>query len=163
MKTLLSVLVAAGLLITASPSFGAGGDSSGSDGSTWNKSDAKLDPDFAAAGEAVAAKDFAKAIPLLEKAVASDPKNADAFNLLGYSRRNAGDLEGAFAAYDRALTIDPKHKGAHEYVGEAYLQAGNLAKAEEHLAALDKICFFGCDEFTELKDRIAAFKAAKKN
>ena len=161
MKTLLSAALAAVLLIAASPSFAAGGGSGGSNGSTWSGSDAKDNANFAAGRTAVESKDFAKAIPLLEKVVASDPNNADAFNLLGYSRRNAGDLDGAFAAYERALTLDPKHKGAHEYVGEAYLQAGNLAKAEEHLAALDKICFFGCDEYDELKDRIAAFKAKK--
>jgi len=51
-----------------------------------------------------------------------------------------------FKHYNEALRIDPEHRGAHEYLGEAYLMVGNLAKAKEHLAVLDKLCFFPCDE-----------------
>lgn len=38
----------------------------------------------------------------------------------------------------------------------------NLAKAEEHRAALDRICFFPCHEYTELKEKIAAYKSNAK-
>ena len=34
-----------------------------------------------------------------------------------------------------------------------------LAKAEERLKVLDKACFFGCEEYSELKEKIAAYKA----
>lgn len=157
----LAVFLAAGsALAPVSASAAGGGDSDGGS-STWGNSVKTLDPDFAAGMKAAEAKNFGRAVPLLEKAVATDPENADAFNLLGYSRRNAGDFDGAFTAYEKALTLNPKHKGAHEYIGEAYLQTGNLTKAEEHLKALDKLCFFGCDEYSELKDRIAAFKEGK--
>ena len=37
--------------------------------------------------------------------------------------------------------------------------SGNLAKAKEHLAALDKLCFFGCAEYDMLKKAIAAYEA----
>jgi len=67
-----------------------------------------------------------------------------------------------FKHYNEALRIDPKHKGAHEYVGEAYLMVGNVAKAKEHLAALDRICFFGCDEYSLLKKAVAEFEAKGK-
>ena len=80
-------------------------------------------------------------------------------NLLGYSYRNLKRYPESFKAYETALDIDPKHRGAHEYIGVAYIQTGNLAKAEEHLAALDKICFFPCEEFTDLKKAVAAAKA----
>jgi hypothetical protein len=33
---------------------------------------------------------------------------------------------------------------------------GNLAKAKEHMGALDKLCFLPCDEYTQLKKAIAA-------
>lgn len=46
-------------------------------------------------------------------------------------------------------------------IGEAYLMSGNVAKAKEHLAQLDKICFFGCEEFTMLKTAIAEHEARK--
>lgn len=149
------------LAISAAPVIAAG---SGSDdgGSNDSGSSRDVDPDFAAAQKAVDAKDWPRAIPYLKKAVGTDPKNANAYNLLGYSLRHVGDFEGAFASYGRALAINPKHKGAHEYIGEAYLQTGNLGKAEEHLEALDDICFFGCEEYRELKEKIAEFKAGKK-
>ena len=119
------------------------------------------DPNFAEGKKAIDAKDWPKAVDLFQKVVAKDEKNADAFNWLGYALRNQGDYPKAFAAYEKALGIDPRHKGAHEYIGEAYLKVNDLAKAEEHLKRLDSICTFGCAELTELKTKIAAYKAAK--
>jgi DNA-binding SARP family transcriptional activator len=71
-------------------------------------------------------------------------------------------MDLVFQHYNEALRIDPKHRNAHEYLGEAYLMVDNPAKAKEHLAALDKLCFFGCDEFTDLKKAIAAYEAKQK-
>ena len=34
----------------------------------------------------------------------------------------------------------------------------NLNKAEEHLEVLDDVCFFGCDEYDDLKDAIEKYK-----
>jgi hypothetical protein len=34
----------------------------------------------------------------------------------------------------------------------------NLAKAEEQRAALDSLCFFPCEELTELREKIAAYR-----
>jgi hypothetical protein len=39
---------------------------------------------------------------------------------------------------------------------------GNVAKAKEHLGQLDKLCFFGCTEFTDLKKAIADFETKKR-
>ena len=36
---------------------------------------------------------------------------------------------------------------------------GNVAKAKEHLGALDKICFFGCSEYNDLKKAISDAEA----
>jgi len=101
---------------------------------------------------------YAEALPLLEKAVAAEPKNADAYNYLGYSHRKLGDREKAFVFYRKALEIKPRHLGANEYLGELYLEMGELRKAEERLAVLDKACFFGCDEYSDLKEAIEAYK-----
>ena len=122
---------------------------------------AAQDADFTAGKAAIDAKAWPTAIAAFERSTAKNPKNADAWNYLGFAQRNAGNYDAAFKAYGQALAIDPNHRGAHEYVGEAYLRVKNLAKAEEHLAALDKICGFGCAEYTELKNKIAAFKAGK--
>lgn len=119
------------------------------------------DPNYTEAVKKIDAKDFKGAIPLLEKVVAANPKNADAFNYLGFANRKLGEKDKALGFYTKALAIDPDHKGAHEYVGELYLMMDNLAKAEEHLARLDRICTFGCEEYRDLKREIAEYKARK--
>ncbi len=119
---------------------------------------APADPDLEHAKSAIKDKSWDKAIELLNKAVLRDPKNAEIHNLLGFAERNRGNLDAAFKHYEVALSLDPKHRGAHEYIGEAYLMAGNLAKAEEHLAKLDKLCFFPCEEYSDLKEAIAKYK-----
>jgi tetratricopeptide (TPR) repeat protein len=119
---------------------------------------APTDPDIVRANKAIKDKNWNQAVELLKKALAHDNKNAEIYNLLGYSERNRGSLDVAFQYYEKALELNPKHRGAHEYIGEAYLMTGNLAKAEEHLAALDKLCFLPCEEYTDLKAAIAAYK-----
>ena len=118
------------------------------------------DPDFAAAQKAIQGKAWPEAARLLRVVLERKGPSADVHNLLGFAERNQGHLDAAFAHYEKALQLDPKHKGAHEYVGEAYLLAGNLAKAEEHLAALDKLCFLSCEEYRDLKKSVAAYKRA---
>lgn len=117
-----------------------------------------VDPDFPLAQRAIDAKDFGKAAELLAGVVARDTSNAEAYNLLGFAERQRGNLDGAFRSYERALALDPKHRGAHEYLGEAYLLVGNLPLAEEQLAKLDKLCFFSCEEYRDLKAAIADYK-----
>ncbi len=117
------------------------------------------DSDLDRASQAIKAKEYEQAISYLHAVVARDDRNAEAHNLLGYSERMRGNLDAAFKHYERALAIDPKHRGAHEYVGETYLLAGNLPKAQEHLAILDKLCFFPCEEYRDLKAAIAAYRA----
>jgi tetratricopeptide (TPR) repeat protein len=120
------------------------------------------DPDLEAGRKAVEAQNWKVAIDDFGRAAARDPKNPDAQNLLGYSWRKSGNLDLAFKYYNEALRINPDHKGAHEYIGEAYLMVNNLPKAEEHLAQLDKLCFFSCYEYTELKKAVEQYKSAAK-
>jgi tetratricopeptide (TPR) repeat protein len=143
------------LLVTA-PALTHGMDSSPPGWSSSSRADDGLAP----ARKAIAAADWEGAIRLLDEQKDRQPANADVFNLLGYAERQRGNLDAAFAWYDKALALNPKHRGAHEYVGEAWLMAGNLPKAEEHLAALDRLCFLPCKEYRELKKEIAAYKKA---
>lgn len=89
--------------------------------------------------------------------------SADWHNLMGYALRKSPqpDLAAAERHYDEALRIDPRHRGALEYSGELYLMRGDVARAEQRLAALDKACRFGCEEYTDLKKAIAAHKARR--
>ena len=116
------------------------------------------DPDYAAGRKSVEAGDWNAAIKYFSSAALRAPDNADIQNYLGYAHRKAGLLDPAFKHYQRALELNPRHRGAHEYVGEAYLVVNNLAKAEEHLAALDRICLLPCEEFSDLKRAISAYK-----
>lgn len=145
----LTTLILLALTVAGGPAFAAGGD----DGGT------PKNPDFAKAQKLVKAGDYAGAIPLLEKTLSAEPKNADALNYLGYSHRKLGDREKALAHYQKALALEPKHRGANEYLGELYLEMGELAKAEERLEVLDRACWLGCDEYSDLKKAIKAYKA----
>jgi len=106
----------------------------------------------------VAGKQYAAATPLFVKVIARDGTNADAYNMLAYATRKNGDPAKAIPIYEKALTIDPKHRGAHEYIGEAYLTLDNLPKAKEHLARLDQLCFFPCEQYRDLKKAVEAYE-----
>ena len=118
------------------------------------------DSQYTEAERAVKRGDYPAAIRLLEGVVAKDQRNADAYNLLAYSMRKSGDPAKSIPIYEKALAIDPKHKGAHEYLGEAYLALGDLDKAKQHLATLDKLCFFPCEEYTDLKKAVQAYESS---
>lgn len=113
--------------------------------------------DFAAGKKAIDAKNWAEAVSSFSKVVAKDPKNADAYNYLGYSNRWMGKYDEAFAAYGKALALDPKHKGALEYSGIAYLKTNQKAQADAQLAKLKAICA-GCEETKDLAKAVAEYK-----
>ena len=120
------------------------------------------DPDVEAGKAAIRAQNWQGAVDSFTKIAARDPRNADAQNWLGFAYRKSGNLDQAFKHYDQALKLDPRHRGAHEYIGEAYLIKGDLAKAKEHLFALDRLCFFGCEEYTDLKKAVAEYEQRKQ-
>src|SRR5919109_288662 len=115
------------------------------------------DPVLEKAAEATKRQDWASAASILQSGLSSDPNNANYHNLYAYAIRKGAnpDMNLVFKHYNEALRLDPKHRGAHEYIGEAYLMVGNLAKAKEHLGQLDKLCFFPCSEYSDLKNAIA--------
>ncbi len=112
--------------------------------------------------KAVKAGDYARALALLRKVVVANPRDANAWNYIGFSHRKLNRFDQALAAYNKALAIKPDHRGANEYLGELYLQIGDPAKAKERLKILDSACFFGCEEFDDLKAAIASYEARPK-
>jgi tetratricopeptide (TPR) repeat protein len=142
---------------SAASAAGGGGGPNGEDATS-------ADPVIATAKAAIAKKDWAGAQAGLKLALAGNPNNADYHNLYAYSLRKgpAPVMSEVFNHYTEALRIDPKHRGAHEYSGEAYLAVNDLAKAKEHLAALDRLCTFGCEEYTDLKKAVAQYEAGHK-
>ena len=118
--------------------------------------DASLEQARAAIGR----QDWPGAQKILREAVARSPQSADYHNLYAYAIRKGPNpaMDLVFRHYNEALRLDPKHRGAHEYIGEAYLMSGNVAKAKEHLVQLDRLCTFGCEEYTKLKKEVAAYE-----
>jgi Tfp pilus assembly protein PilF len=152
--TITRLLPVAALLLAATAQA-AGGDS-------WSAPAGKAeDPAVANARAALQAGDYAGAQLPLKVALAAQPDSADLHNMYAFALRKGAnpDMALVFRHYREALRLDPKHRGAHEYIGEAYLMAGEPAKAREHLAALDKLCFFGCAEYDMLKKAIAGYEA----
>lgn len=152
MKTTITRLLTAGALLLAT------GHSFAADNQPTPAAPDKL----ATVRTQIAAKNWPAAIAELKRI--NDTRDADWNNLMGYSLRKGPtpDLAGAGKFYNEALRIDPKHRGALEYSGELYLMTGDLARAEQRLAALDKLCTFGCEEYTDLKKAIAQYKATGK-
>ena len=157
MRSIMLTTIAVLALSVSCSAFAAGG------GGGADSTPAKVaDPNYASAKAMIDARNYAGAMPLLQQVVAKDPKNADAYTLMGYATRKSGDANGSLQYYNTALGLDPKHIGAHEYVGEAYLQLDRLPEAEQHLARLDSLCTFGCQEYRDLKAAVAAYKTGKK-
>ena len=119
---------------------------------------AELDPDFAHGKKALAAEDWNVAIVALKLAALRDPRNADIENYIGYAYRRLRELGPAMRHYQQALTLNPRHRGAHEHLGELFLVLREPAKAEEHLAALQRICLLPCEELGDLERAIAVYK-----
>src|SRR5262249_36339756 len=136
MRTLLSLALASVMVSSGAHAAGAGsgsgeamkrlfpvrpmaelcyfeGDSTpGKPGDTREKAG---DPSFSQAKAMIEARNYAGALPLLQQVVARDPRNADAYNLMGYATRKSGNPQGSLQYYTTALQIDPKHLGANEY------------------------------------------------
>jgi Flp pilus assembly protein TadD len=102
----------------------------------------------------IAAKSWTAAIKKLSLIVEADPNSADAYNLLGYSFRNAGNAKRAMQAYNNALKLNPKHTGALEYQGVLFVKLGDLDKANANLAKLEAICGTSCEEYEDLAKAI---------
>ena len=109
-------------------------------------------------------KDWQGAAAYMKTAVERNPNSADYNNLYAYVMRKGPnpDMDLVLKHYNEALRIDPKHRATHEYIGEAYLMMKNLPKAKEHLSTLDRLCTFGCEEYTDLKKAVAEFEARNR-
>jgi Flp pilus assembly protein TadD len=134
-------------------------------GTSWAAADiepVKSDPAWLTEAKAsIKSEKYDQAVKQLQ--AANETNSADWNNLLGYSlrKKQAPDLVGAEKYYQAALKIDPKHRGALEYYGELKLMNNDLPGAEALLARLDKICTFGCEEYSDLKGSIKKYKSKK--
>ncbi len=113
------------------------------------------DPTYEEGRDLALKGEYKDAVGMLENVLKEDEKNSDAWNMLGFSYRNLGQMDLAWDAYEKALTIDPNHKGAHEYLGEWYLMQGDLSSAKAQLAKLGALCPSGCQELETLAAKVS--------
>jgi predicted Zn-dependent protease len=140
-----------------------GGSASGGGGANGGSrltisSDTTADADYQDAQSAIARADYHSAADLLHKVLSRQPDNPDVLNLMGFSERKLGEASTALEYYKKALDLQPNHIGANEYLGELYLELKQPQMAEQRLAVLQQACG-NCEEYTELKEKIAQFKA----
>ncbi len=114
-----AALVALSLAAPPALAVDSGGGSSSSSNSSSSSS--VSGPSLNDARALIRAGKWKPAVAMLKTIVANDGRNADAFNLLGYSLRKSGDRKNAEGFYLKALKLNPRHKGANEYLGELYV------------------------------------------
>lgn len=125
-------------------------------GTTDGSSEASASPTAYAEAEAVVKSgNYAAALGLLAALVKAEPQNADAWNLLGFTYRNLGQMKESDAAYLKVLAINPDHLGALEYQGELFIQTGRIDAARANLARLRELCG-SCEEAEDLEKALTA-------
>ena len=143
-------LFASFLVFAAGPAISAGTST------TTELTPVEVRTQLSSAKDMIRKEDYSNAIGVLNDIIETNPRVADAYNLLGYSYRKSKDYSNAERNYERALRLNPNHKGALEYVGELYLETDRRAKAEEMLAKLEKLCPSGCEELEDLRKAMAS-------
>jgi len=151
MKSRIATAIVASFL-----AFGAGPAIAAGTSTTTELTPVEVRTQLASAEELIRKESYSEAIGVLNNIVETNPREADAYNLLGYSYRKSKDFSRAERNYKRALRLNPDHKGALEYVGELYLETDRRDKAEESLAKLEKICPNGCEELDDLREAMAS-------
>ncbi|MCA0273206.1 MAG: tetratricopeptide repeat protein [Proteobacteria bacterium] len=104
---------------------------------------------------AIDAGQYAKALRILAPVAKAEPKNADVWNLMGYSSRNLKNYNEAARYYAIALRANPKHIGALEYQGELFVETGQFDQARQNLKMLQSICGT-CEEAMDLQSALQA-------
>jgi tetratricopeptide (TPR) repeat protein len=110
-------------------------------------------PEMTKARADIKARRYDAALAELKVLVVRSP-TADVFSLLGHALWKTGDPSQGMVYYNKALALDPSHKGALEYQGELFVELGQIDKANENLAKLKHLCWFGCEEASDLKEAI---------
>ena len=156
-----SGFVACALSLAATSAFAAGTSSGSSGGTSYGGNSTATAETEDAAELFVEALEFnekgwyRRAISNLRTVTQMEPKNADAWNELGFAYRNVENYRQSARAYDRALDIDPNHLGALNYQGFMYIETNKVGEAQSNLSMLQSLCG-SCDEYTSLRDALNA-------
>lgn len=151
-----TALIAAGFLLAALHPAGA----------VFPETDSAVErpPVWAAGVKAIESGDYARGLEIMRSFVAEDPKDADAWSLVGFSLRKLKRYVDSEHAYQQALEINPKHLAANAYAGKLYLETGRVMDAEKRLAVLAELCAAGtgCEDREKLAGMIESFRQTGK-
>lgn len=86
--------------------------------------------------KALAAKEFAAALPLLKELTAQEPKNDRAWFNLAYTYTMLGEHPEAISAYRQTLALRPQFAAARLNLGILLLEQEQAAEAVQHLEAV---------------------------
>ena len=125
------------------------------EGTSDGSSSSATAPSYAVAKATVDGGNYATALPMLIAITKADARNADAWNLLGFTYRNLNQLDASNAAYLKVLTINPNHLGALEYQGELFITQGKIDAAKANFAKLQALCG-ACEEAGDLEKALKA-------
>jgi Tfp pilus assembly protein PilF len=147
MAILVSIFITAAVFGSGSGSGGGGGTGGAKSSSTSTQPTAV---DTYNTGYALWNKGkYADAAPYFAQAISMKSDYAEAYNMLGFCTRMAGDLPKAISYYETALKLKPNFPEAREYYGETWLKQGNLAKAVQQYVILQKAHNKNADELLE--------------
>lgn len=76
---------------------------------------------------------------LLQRAIAADPKLAEAYVQMGNLNSDQGKFAEAIPQYQRALELDGDLTDAHYRLGQAYVRTGQRDKGQEQLTVYQKL------------------------
>jgi RNA polymerase sigma factor (sigma-70 family) len=97
-----------------------------------------------------------EAIPAFEAVLKLDPKNANAWNGLGWANFNSGKAADAEKAFQQAVALSPDHPAALNGLGQMYLSQKNYAEAEQYLLKAGPkapAAWYGLTRLNLLQDR----------
>ena len=155
-------------IVSTSMVMAAGSDDSSSNYSNNTSTDkyettsstfTKQDKDMKSITIALSKNDYENGYSLSKVASNKYPKNADAWNYLGFSSRKLGKYDESETAYKMALSIEPNHFGALEYYGELHLTLKRPEKARALLANLKSLCTLNCKEMKQLEAAIKTYES----
>jgi protein O-GlcNAc transferase len=97
------------------------------------------DQSLRAAAQYIESGDYAAAAELVRKVLASNSNSASAYNLLGISRAQASEFEGARESFQKALDLNPQFANAHINLGKVLIKLHEDAAAIQHFKAATAI------------------------
>lgn len=103
---------------------------------------------------------YQPAIAVLQDSLWDAGPHPDLMTYLGFANRKLQRFDVATGWYGAALSVAPNHRGALEYYGELKLERGDRAGALQHLARLEKLCGFGCQQADQLREQIVGSRTS---